>query len=347
MNNSIFLPSNTPKVFTIFLAWINLDLGIETCLYQGMDAYWKAWLQFVFPVYLWTIMFIIYILSARSTFFTKLIRKNSVQVLATLFLLSYTKLLHSAIGALSVAYLEYPNDICRAPALLDANIHYLRGKHIPLFLVGLFFLLLLLPYVLFLTFGEFNLIYICNRRTRWHRHSLKFQAFFEAYGGCFKLRRKFWVGALVIARVILLAVFTTNYTNEPSTNLLASALVAMILTVMMALLLGLYTRWYKDLIEALFIFNLGALSLGTYYVQSNNGDQVALVSTSVGLTFLAFLGILAIHVYKLIPSKYSRYSWFTKKYDKITSMDLNSTTEINLSLSRSSIVESSTRSYQQ
>ena len=350
MNSSIFLPPNTPKVFTIFLAWINLDLGIETCLYPGMDAYRKAWLQFIFPVYLWAIMFTMYVLSSRSTFFTKLIRKNSIQVLATLFLLSYTKLLRSAIGALSVAYLEYPNHAGKYLWLMDANIHYLSATHIPLFLVGLFFLVLLLPYVLFLTFGEFNYINICNRRKRWHRYSLKIQTFFEAYGGCFRPRRKFWVGALVIARVILLAVFATNYTNEPNINLLATALIALMLTLMMALLLGLYTHWYKDLIEALFIFNLGALSLATYYVQSNR-DQVALVSTSVGVTLFAFLGILAVHLYKLIPNKYSRYSWCIKKYDVITSMDLSSNnhtteTSLELSISRSSIVESSTRRHQ-
>ena len=30
-----------------------LDLGIETCFYDGMDAYVKTWLQFVCPIYIW------------------------------------------------------------------------------------------------------------------------------------------------------------------------------------------------------------------------------------------------------------------------------------------------------
>ena len=38
-----------------FLAWLNLDLGIGTCLFDGMDGYTATWLQFVFPVYLWMI----------------------------------------------------------------------------------------------------------------------------------------------------------------------------------------------------------------------------------------------------------------------------------------------------
>ena len=37
------------KALTLFVAWLNLDLGIETCFYNGMDAYVKTWLQFAFP----------------------------------------------------------------------------------------------------------------------------------------------------------------------------------------------------------------------------------------------------------------------------------------------------------
>ena len=29
-----------------FIAWLNLDLGIETCFIQHLDEYWKTWLQF-------------------------------------------------------------------------------------------------------------------------------------------------------------------------------------------------------------------------------------------------------------------------------------------------------------
>ena len=38
--------------FSVFLALLNLDFGIETCFYNGMDAYGKTWLQFVIPVYI-------------------------------------------------------------------------------------------------------------------------------------------------------------------------------------------------------------------------------------------------------------------------------------------------------
>ena len=31
---------------------LNLDLGIQTCFSDGLDMYAKAWLQFVFPIYI-------------------------------------------------------------------------------------------------------------------------------------------------------------------------------------------------------------------------------------------------------------------------------------------------------
>ena len=53
VNHTIFLPAESTDAFSMFIAWLNLDFGIETCFYNGMDAYSKTWLQFVFPGYIW------------------------------------------------------------------------------------------------------------------------------------------------------------------------------------------------------------------------------------------------------------------------------------------------------
>ena len=39
VNRSIFFPLGKTNILTVFIAWLNLDLGIETCIYDGMDAY--------------------------------------------------------------------------------------------------------------------------------------------------------------------------------------------------------------------------------------------------------------------------------------------------------------------
>ena len=100
-NYYIFLPSKSTNILSIFIAWLNLDLSVETCFVEGLDAYYKTWLQFVFPFYIWSIAGLIIILSKYSRRVAKVMGNNSVPVLATLFLLSYAKLFRIIITALS------------------------------------------------------------------------------------------------------------------------------------------------------------------------------------------------------------------------------------------------------
>ena len=51
-NHAVFFPPGDRSVFSVFIAWLNLDLGIETCFYDGLDGYAKTWLQLVFPIYI-------------------------------------------------------------------------------------------------------------------------------------------------------------------------------------------------------------------------------------------------------------------------------------------------------
>jgi len=44
VNRAIFFPPNETNILTVFIAWLNLDLGIETCFFDGMDEYVKSWL---------------------------------------------------------------------------------------------------------------------------------------------------------------------------------------------------------------------------------------------------------------------------------------------------------------
>ena len=39
VNDAIFFPHKETNVLTVFIAWLNLDLGIETCFFDGMDAH--------------------------------------------------------------------------------------------------------------------------------------------------------------------------------------------------------------------------------------------------------------------------------------------------------------------
>ena len=146
-NQSAFYPSGSINFLRVFLSWLNLDLGIETCFYDGMDAYIKAWLQFVFPIYIWGVIGLIMFISSRSPRVSRMLGSNPVAVLATLFLFSYAKILRAIISALSLTILEYPHSKIQFVWLSDANTTYLHDKHIPLFVVGILFLVLLFFFI--------------------------------------------------------------------------------------------------------------------------------------------------------------------------------------------------------
>ena len=141
--------------FSVFIAWLNLDFGIETCFFDGMDAYSKTWLQFVFPVYIWVLVRFMILFSHYSQRFANLLGNNPVSVLAILILLSYAKFLRTLIAATSFATLDYPHNFIKSVWLYDANVDCIISKHISLFLVAmLVFLFLFLPYTLLLVFGQ-------------------------------------------------------------------------------------------------------------------------------------------------------------------------------------------------
>ena len=51
-NHQAYFPRATINLFTVFVSWLNLDLGIETCFYDSMDIYAYSWFQFLFPFYI-------------------------------------------------------------------------------------------------------------------------------------------------------------------------------------------------------------------------------------------------------------------------------------------------------
>ena len=139
---------------SVFIAWLNLDFGIETCFYNGLDAYTNTWLQFVFPVYIWVLVGLMILISHCSQRFAKLLLGNNpVSVLATLILLSCAKIIRTLIIAVYITYLEYPANYNRMVWLHDANIDYLVGKHIPLFLVAMLVFLFIFFFFFFFFFS--------------------------------------------------------------------------------------------------------------------------------------------------------------------------------------------------
>ena len=85
----IFFPKGHIPFLSLFISWLNLDLGIETCFYNKMDSWSKMWLQFVFPAYVLFVLIFIIILLRHSSKAVRFVGRQAIPVLATLILLSY------------------------------------------------------------------------------------------------------------------------------------------------------------------------------------------------------------------------------------------------------------------
>ena len=300
VNRRIFLPEESTDLFSIFVAWLNLDFGIETCFFDGMDSYSKTWLQFVFPVYIWLLVGLMILVSNFSRRFAKLLGNNPVSVLATLILLSYTKILRTLITAFYVTYLEYPT-YNRSVWLYDANIDYLSGKHIPLFVTAmLVFIFLFLPYTLLLLFGQWLQAISHLRLFSWVNSS-RLKPFLDAYHAPYKAKHRYWPGLLLILRFVLLLVVAFQFNPQQDTNInLLAILVGSVITAVWAWTSGgVYKNWCLDALEGSFALNLIILAASTMYtnqVRHSEGSQVAVGYTSVSIALATFIGILVLQL---------------------------------------------------
>ena len=263
-----------------------------------MDAYTKTWLQFVFPIYVWSLVGLIIFISYFSRKITSLLGSNPIAVLATLFLISYTKIFRTISAALSFRYLQYPDGINVAVWSYDGNMEYFSGKHIPLFITALLSLIFLfLPFTLLLFLSQW--IQTLQAKTEWRILSWinkpTFRAFLDAYHAPYANSHRYWTGLLLLVRCILFIIFATI--GNTSANLLAiSSAVTGLITFTLAAA-GIYQKHYFGILEASFFLNLVLLTTATYHVEAVGGNQAAVTLISLGIAFTTFAGIVIYHVF--------------------------------------------------
>ena len=318
VNSAIFLQPQTTNVPTrlmanvlsVFIAWLNLDLGIETCFYNGMDAYIKTWMQFAFPLYVWALVGMVIVGSHYSGRVARIFGSNPIAVLATLFLLSYAKLLRTAIAALSYTSLEYPNNSQIAVWLYDGNIRYLSSKHIPLFTATMVCLIFLfLPYTMLLIFSQW--LQAKSELKIFSRINSRYvKPFLDAYHAPYANKHRYWTGLMLLLRLVLFLISAVNALGDPSVNLLAIAsITAAILTLPTILGSRIYKTCSLGLLETSFILNLTILAVATLYTRLTGGNQNATTFTSVGIAFATFTGIVIYHsAQQLKGTRLWRYS---------------------------------------
>ena len=279
-----------------FIAWLNLDNGIETCFIKGLDAYGKQWFLFGQDFFLIIVIAAsIYFTSRYSILVTWILGNNSVSVLATLFFLSYVKLLDNIVKTVSVSVLHHSN-YTETRWALDANLQYFGPKHSVLFSVALLaFFVLWLPYTIILLFTP------CLRKIS-HLHPLRWidrqKPFFDAHFSPLKDKQHYWFGLLLLARGFLMLVSIPTPLLFSNFSIFAIALVSTFLILHPYQ----YKNWFLALLEKSFFLNLVILSCSLMIMKLNSATTAVgpVVFTSVCIALLQFVGIVLYHSFMAI-----------------------------------------------
>ena len=307
-NKTTFFLKPDINVLTVFIAWMNLDLGIPTCFYHGMDAYAHTWLQFLFPIYIWILLSLIIITSRYSTVMTKLIGSNPIAVLATLLLMSYTKILKSLIQIFSSVELEYPDNEKVTVWLKDANIPYLKSKHLILAVVSsIFVAFFFLPYTILLLVG-YKLYYFSENRCV-HWIMIRMKPPLDSYYAPYEKHTHYWTGFLLLVRCALYIIFSFDSIGGTDYSLLAIVTIFTAVIVIAWLSVKIYKSFYVNAIEALVYLNLIILSAAT----SNQVNSLGLVYSLVGMVFTIMLGIIYYHFHLFYIAKSTVWLKFASK----------------------------------
>ena len=295
--SSTFLPFHETNFATIFLAWLNLNLGFDVCIMKGIDAYTKAWLQLIFPVYIIVLVVIVIFVGERSPRFTRFIgRGNPVATLATLILLSYAKLLQVTINVLSFAILQYPNGSKQVIWLPDASVKYLRGKHIPLFLVAVLIVILGVVYTVLLTCWQWILRAPNKKVFGWIRNT-RLNSFMDAYHAPYVTKNRYWTGLLLLMRIILYLTSAMNVHHNPRDGVLSVGIIASCLVLMKIFVQDkLYKNWLIDVIEIISLFNLLLYSLACFHALGDIVHQRVVAFASISIAFTMFVCVVLYHV---------------------------------------------------
>ena len=313
-----------PNPLTVFISWLNLDFGITTCFYTGLDYYSYTWLQFVFPLYLWFLVGLIILACKYSSRAMKLFGSNPVAVLATVVLMSYNKLFHTSQQIFSHATVRYSNGTQETRWKIDPNLHYFERKHLSLAVFGLLIVIFfLLPYIILLSFGHYLQKYSNKRGLKW---LIKFKPVLDAYYAPFCKNTRYWVGFLLFIRTSLSISYFALKKTDNTIFLVIMCFIFIGITLIPWLQNKRYEKKFVNVLEGSFILNIIVLIILCIITniphQEDKCHQLIVFHTSIGIAFIKFLGILAFHIWhrSSLNRLYRKYfkSYFIKSVDLLS-----------------------------
>ena len=305
---------------SVFIAWLNLDIGFDVCFYKGMDTYTKTWLELAFPAYIIFLVIAIIWISSRSSTFSNLIgKRNPVATLATLILISYSKFLQMVIVTFS--FVKSTGSITPSTRwLYDASIVYFGWKHALLFFTAVVILIVGLFYTILLFSWQWLLHCPRSKVLNWTRNQ-KLHSFIDTYHTPHTAKHRYWTGLLLLVRVILylISAFSASVYADPHIPLLATITVmCCLLLLKTVMMIKVYRNWLLNTMDSFMCFNLIIPAIFTLHSFTDKSIQTKVMDMSAGITVILLCFIIAFHVYRYGSVKVYTYCQSTKLCEHMT-----------------------------
>ena len=311
---SLFSENITSSSFLrVFISLFNLDLGFEICFYREMSQVAKTGLQFLFPVYLWPLIVVIVYLSRYSHRFQGRVSHSAVSVFATLILLSYAKLLRTAISVFSFADVESVDSTTLRVWRPDPSVFYWHDGHAVLFVIATLFLLFIFPFAISFTYPRILL----------YKKFSYFIPLFDCFTGPYKSKYQYWFGVRA-AILIYLALMETVIFDDKEALLLSNLVVVGTFAMVQA-----YIHPYKSTLvncsDLTFTAIFLLLSSTVLYIHptANDPDSKGFDGVNVAvsvfgyISFFFFCLMVAYHIHEASKKSYWYISTVEKFWNKV------------------------------
>lgn len=287
------------KVLFFFLACLNDTVDFPVCLSSHFTAVTKTGSFFIFPVFLLSIVLGLVIASRYSTRISNFVAHSSIQVVATLFYLSFAKLLLTAIDILTPVSIHTPAGNFLV-WYVDGNIPFWRDTgHVVLTIIAFVTIaFLLFPFLLFTTFG--SLLFHC----RYLRpYSMYIRPFVDAYQGPYRQPFKFWFGLRLWLLLYIYICFAALRGLEPSLMILSQMIPLLLFTLIQAYVKP-YRKTSTNIVDLFVLFNICLTYLIKIYFycyhKEDESHSTPYLSFLTLLVMLLFCGLVLQHLLKAL-----------------------------------------------
>ena len=186
----------------------------------------------------------------------------------------------------------------------DANIRYVSGKHVWLFLASFLMIIgYIIPFTLLVCLGPLLISKSNYKVLRWTHNLIR--PFLDAFYGPYTRTYYCWPGILLLLRIVLVCIIAFYSTGDGSFIVLSITMALIVLLLLWQLIgkthqVSLHRKKKLNLLELFFVLNLIffaviSLYLNLKYPQDLEKQQVLAV-VMAGSVFVMFFCIVAYHV---------------------------------------------------